>query len=67
MADIFISYSNTDRDRVIPIVKALEKQGWSVFWDWRSIPVAEDLAPIHQGRVGRGQVCIGVMVGEINQ
>ena len=41
MADIFISYSNTDRDRIIPIVKALEEQDWSVFWDWRCIPVGK--------------------------
>ena len=37
MADIFVSYSNEDRERVIPVVKALEAQGWSVWWD-RIIP-----------------------------
>ena len=31
MADIFISYTSKDRDRVIPILKALEKQGWFLF------------------------------------
>jgi len=41
MADIFFSYASEDRDRVIPIVKGLEAQGWSTFWDWRSIPVAK--------------------------
>jgi len=41
MADIFISYASEDRDRVIPIVKALEEQGWSTFWDWKSIPVGK--------------------------
>ena len=41
MADIFISYSSEDRDRVISIVKVLEEQGWSTFWDWRSIPVGK--------------------------
>ena len=41
MADIFISYASEDRERVIPIVKALEEQGWSTFWDWKSIPVAK--------------------------
>lgn len=30
MADIFISYDSEDRVRVIPIVKALEGQGWSL-------------------------------------
>jgi hypothetical protein len=31
MADIFISYASEDRERIIPIVKALEGEGWSVF------------------------------------
>ncbi len=42
--DIFISYARKDLKRVEPIVKELQKQGWSVFWDleippgetWRS-------------------------------
>ena len=29
MADIFISYSRMDRERVIPIANALVDQGWS--------------------------------------
>jgi formylglycine-generating enzyme required for sulfatase activity len=33
MSDIFISYANEDRNRVLPIVDALKKMGWSVFWD----------------------------------
>jgi formylglycine-generating enzyme required for sulfatase activity len=37
MADIFISYSSEDRQRVIPVVKSLERYGWSVWWD-RIIP-----------------------------
>ncbi len=40
MADIFISYAREDQERVKPIVDALEKQGWSVFWD-RNIPVGQ--------------------------
>lgn len=38
MADIFISYSSEDRDRVIPLVKALKDRGWSVWWD-RDLPL----------------------------
>lgn len=33
MADIFVSYSRTDRDKVAPIVALLQLQGWSVWWD----------------------------------
>jgi adenylate cyclase len=33
MADIFVSYSRTDKVRVAPLVAALEGQGWSVWWD----------------------------------
>lgn len=37
MADIFISYADEDESRIRPVVEALEKLGWSVFWD-RKIP-----------------------------
>jgi adenylate cyclase len=33
VADIFVSYSRTDKARVAPLVSALEAQGWSVWWD----------------------------------
>ena len=33
MADIFVSYARDDKDKVAPLVKALEGQGWSVWWD----------------------------------
>jgi hypothetical protein len=33
MADIFISYSREDRERVRPIVEGLQAQGWDVWWD----------------------------------
>jgi adenylate cyclase len=33
MADIFVSYSRTDKARVAPLVAALEAEGWSVWWD----------------------------------
>ena len=33
MADIFISYSNEDRNRVSELAKTIESQGWSVWWD----------------------------------
>ena len=34
MADIFLSYDSEDRDRVRPLVAALESLSWSVFWDF---------------------------------
>jgi len=33
LADIFVSYARSDRALVTPIVRALEAQGWSVWWD----------------------------------
>ncbi len=40
MSDIFLSYTSEDRDRLRPLVKVLEDQGWSVFWD-RKIHVGQ--------------------------
>jgi formylglycine-generating enzyme required for sulfatase activity len=42
MYDIFLSYSTQDIDRLRPLVNRLDAQGWSVFWDHRSIPVGKD-------------------------
>jgi TolB-like protein/tetratricopeptide (TPR) repeat protein len=33
MADVFVSYSRSDKARVAPIVAALEAREWSVWWD----------------------------------
>jgi hypothetical protein len=40
MAHIFISYAREDEARIHPLVRALEDQGWSVFWD-RHIPAGQ--------------------------
>ncbi len=37
MADIFLSYSSKDKDRVRPLVLALEREGWSVWWDRKTL------------------------------
>lgn len=34
-SDIFVSYARCDRDRVTPLVAALEAAGWSISWDVR--------------------------------
>ena len=50
MADIFISYASDDLQRIEPIRKALEDQGWSVWWD-RTIPPGksfDQVIPIRQ-------------------
>ncbi len=41
MYDIFLSYSLKDRERLAPLVDALEAQGWTVFWDYGSIKVGQ--------------------------
>ena len=38
MADIFVSYAREDRERVRPLVDALEKSGWDVWWDPEMVP-----------------------------
>ncbi len=35
MSDIFLSYAREDRERVRPLVEALQAAGWSVWWDFR--------------------------------
>jgi TolB-like protein/Flp pilus assembly protein TadD len=38
MADIFVSYSSEDRDKVKSLVDSLEMQNWSVWWDRQITP-----------------------------
>ena len=33
MADVFVSYSRSDKTRVAPLVAAIQAKGWSVWWD----------------------------------
>jgi formylglycine-generating enzyme required for sulfatase activity len=45
MADIFLSYARVDRARVLPLVQALERRGWSVWWDLH-IPFGKSYAQV---------------------
>jgi len=38
MGEIFISYANEDRKRAKTLAEALEREGWSVWWDRRILP-----------------------------
>jgi hypothetical protein len=38
MSDIFVSYASEDRARAKVLAGALERQGWSVWWDRRIAP-----------------------------
>ena len=40
MSDIFISYASEDRPRAQMLAEALERYGWSTFWD-RTIPIGK--------------------------
>jgi adenylate cyclase len=33
MADVFVSYSRSDKERVAPLVAAIKAKGWTVWWD----------------------------------
>lgn len=57
MADIFISYASEDRNRVIPVVKALERYGWSVWWD-RIIPPGKTFAKVIEEALGASRCLI---------
>lgn len=56
MVDIFISYSHEDEERIKLLVAALEKQGWSVFWD-RRIPAGSTWRE-HIGRALNEAKCV---------
>jgi hypothetical protein len=58
MSDIFISYASKDRDRVLPLVRALAKTGWTIFWD-RTIPAGKTWRQVMGTEI---QACRSVIV-----
>ena len=38
MSDIFLSYASEDFPRVGHLIRALERHGWSVWWDRTILP-----------------------------
>ena len=59
MSDIFISYASEDRSRAAAIAKALESEGWSVWWD-RYIPSGARFSDIIQDEIAQAR-CIVVL------
>ena len=43
MYDIFLSYAREDLEKAKRLATALEKQGWSVFWDRSTLLAGQDL------------------------
>lgn len=59
MADVFVSYSKVDKERVAKIVKALENHGWSVWWDTR-LEAGEHFDEVIEREIGEAN-CVVVV------
>src|SRR5262245_29023627 len=44
MSDIFFSYARQDSSRVLPLIRALERHGWTVWLDHRGILPGQSFA-----------------------
>ena len=59
MADIFVSYKREDRDRVEPLARALESEGFSVWWD-PELPIGQSYASSIRTALNEAQAVIPV-------
>jgi tetratricopeptide (TPR) repeat protein len=59
LADIFVSYSRTDRKRVKPLVELFEEQGWSVWWD-REVSPGESFEQLIDQQISQARVVVVV-------
>jgi formylglycine-generating enzyme required for sulfatase activity len=57
VSDVFISYASEDRQRAAPIAKALEAEGWSVWWD-RNIPAGKRFAEVIEEEIGKARCMV---------
>ena len=57
MADVFVSYSRSDRGRVEPLVRAVEAEGHSVWWD-PHIPAGQEFDEL----IAKELECAGCVV-----
>ena len=62
MSNVFIGYAKKDLERVRPLVKLLEEQGWTVFWD-RKVPPGSTWPKFIHERTQAAQ-CIVVLWSE---
>src|SRR5688500_13064442 len=59
MSDIFVSYKREDRDRVEQLARALEGQGFSVWWD-PELPIGQSYASSIRSELSEARAVIAV-------
>lgn len=57
MADIFLSYSKSDRAHAQAIAQALKQQGWSVWWD-HEIPIGRTWDEVIEEEIGKARAVV---------